>query len=109
MRIGIHTGTIIGGIIGTDIVRYDIYGPDVMVANKFEEYGKTGFIHISEATKEILDEDKKKSFNIVPNGVVKVEKLNAEYNGYILTKKKFEIWYFDNFTIFLMFVCPMTS
>ncbi len=36
MRIGIHTGTIIGGIIGTEIVRYDIYGPDVMIANKFE-------------------------------------------------------------------------
>ncbi len=35
MRIGVHTGTIIGGIIGTEIVRYDIYGPDVMVANKF--------------------------------------------------------------------------
>ena len=35
MRIGIHTGTIIGGIIGTEIVRYDIYGPDVMIANKF--------------------------------------------------------------------------
>ncbi len=26
MRIGIHTGNIIGGITGTDIVRYDIYG-----------------------------------------------------------------------------------
>jgi len=26
MRIGIHTGNIIGGIIGTDVVRYDIYG-----------------------------------------------------------------------------------
>jgi class 3 adenylate cyclase len=36
MRIGIHTGTVIGGIIGTEIVRYDIYGPHVMIANKFE-------------------------------------------------------------------------
>ncbi len=35
MRIGIHTGKVIGGIIGTEIVRYDIYGPDVMIANKF--------------------------------------------------------------------------
>ncbi len=35
MRIGIHTGTVIGGIIGTEIVRYDIYGPDVMITNKF--------------------------------------------------------------------------
>lgn len=62
-----------------------------MVANKFEEYGKTGSIHISEATKDILSEDKKKSFNIVHNGTVKIDKLNAEYNGYILTKKKFEV------------------
>lgn len=51
MRIGIHTGTVIGGIIGTEIVRYDIYGPDVMIANKFEEKGETGHIHISESTK----------------------------------------------------------
>lgn len=42
MRIGIHTGTIIGGIIGTEVVRYDIYGPDVMIANKFEEFGIIG-------------------------------------------------------------------
>ena len=29
MRIGIHTGKkIIGGIIGTDVVRYDVYGKD---------------------------------------------------------------------------------
>lgn len=47
MRIGIHTGKVIGGIIGTEIVRYDIYGPDVMIANKFEEKGQTGAIHIS--------------------------------------------------------------
>ena len=56
MRIGIHTVTInfiffkfykvyiqgsyIGGIIGTDIVRYDMYGPDVMIANKMESHGE---------------------------------------------------------------------
>ena len=50
MRIGIHTvlftltliylkGDIIGGVIGTDIVRYDIYGPDVLIANKMESNG----------------------------------------------------------------------
>ena len=32
MRIGIHAGTIIVGVTGSNIVRYDIYGPDVMVA-----------------------------------------------------------------------------
>ena len=72
MRIGIHTGTIIGGIIGTDIVRYDIYGRDVMIANKFEEYGKTGCVHISSATKSILDTDQKNTFKVMPNGSVKI-------------------------------------
>ncbi len=39
MRIGIHTGSFIGGVIGTDIVRYDIYGKDVVIANKMESTG----------------------------------------------------------------------
>lgn len=58
MRIGIHTGNIIGGIVGTEIVRYDIYGSDVMVANKFEEKGVVGEIHISEETKKLIDQIK---------------------------------------------------
>jgi class 3 adenylate cyclase len=36
LRIGIHTGNIIGGIVGTDIVKYDIYGSDVAIAKKME-------------------------------------------------------------------------
>ena len=30
----------IGGVIGTDIVRYDIYGRDVVIANKLESSGE---------------------------------------------------------------------
>ena len=39
MRIGLHVGYLIGGITGSNIVRYDIYGPDVMVGNKMESNG----------------------------------------------------------------------
>lgn len=39
MRIGIHTGVLIGGIIGTEVVRYDIYGADNMIANDMESNG----------------------------------------------------------------------
>lgn len=42
MRIGIHTGSVLGGVMGTDIVRYDIYGPDVLIANKMESNGMRG-------------------------------------------------------------------
>jgi class 3 adenylate cyclase len=57
MRIGIHTGNIYGGIIGTEIVRYDIYGRDVLIANKMESGGQEGKIMISENTKKILERD----------------------------------------------------
>ena len=55
MRIGIHTGEVIGGVTGTSIVRYDIYGPDVLIANKMESGGEAGRINVSDTTKEFLE------------------------------------------------------
>jgi class 3 adenylate cyclase len=54
MRIGIHTGKIVAGIIGTKIVRYDIFGSDVLIANKMESNGIAGEVVVSEDTKRIL-------------------------------------------------------
>lgn len=54
MRIGIHTGKIVAGIIGTNIVRYDIFGGDVLVANKIESNGVAGRVVVSEDTKRLL-------------------------------------------------------
>ena len=62
MRIGIHTGNLIGGIAGTSIVRYDIYGVNVYIANKMESCGKPGCVKVSEATMEILHNHWPKSF-----------------------------------------------
>ncbi|OMJ68370.1 hypothetical protein SteCoe_34205 [Stentor coeruleus] len=55
MRIGLHTGDVIGGITGTNIVRYDIYGQDVMLANKMESNGVPGRVAVSEKTKKLLE------------------------------------------------------
>jgi class 3 adenylate cyclase len=56
MRIGIHTGEVIGGITGTNVVRYDIYGKDVLIANKMESYGEPGKIAVSQLTKELIED-----------------------------------------------------
>ena len=48
MRIGIHTGKIVAGIIGTKIVHYDIFGSDVLIANKMESNGVAGKVVVSE-------------------------------------------------------------
>lgn len=47
MRIGIHTGDIMGGIVGTDIIRFDIYGENVNIANNMESLGSKMKINIS--------------------------------------------------------------
>jgi len=41
--------------MGTDIVRYDIYGEDVLIANKMESYGKKGHVQVSQKTKELIE------------------------------------------------------
>lgn len=50
MRIGVHTGEIFAGIVGSDIVRYDIYGSNVLTANKMESSGIPGEVCISHTT-----------------------------------------------------------
>ena len=39
MRIGVHTGNIYGGIIGQDIIKYDIFGKDVVIAEMVKDIG----------------------------------------------------------------------
>jgi phospholipid-translocating ATPase len=60
---------VIGGIIGTDIVRYDIYGKDVSIANKMESSGVEGRIHVSEATKNLVERAEKKPFTFTKHKV----------------------------------------
>jgi hypothetical protein len=54
MRIGIHTGQVVAGIIGTKVVRYDIFGEGVLIANKMESNGVPGKVCISEDTQRVL-------------------------------------------------------
>ena len=66
MRIGIHTGNIMGSITGTNIVRYDIYGKDVLIANKMESHGIPGHINISQATKDLIEDSDELNFKFNP-------------------------------------------
>ena len=54
MRIGIHTGRVVAGIIGSKVVRYDIFGEGVLIANKMESNGVPGKVCVSEDTKKII-------------------------------------------------------
>ncbi|XP_055913952.1 adenylate cyclase type 9 isoform X5 [Eupeodes corollae] len=54
MRVGVHTGTVLCGIVGTRRVKFDVWSNDVTLANKMESSGKPEQVHISEATLNFL-------------------------------------------------------
>ncbi|CAD8124090.1 unnamed protein product [Paramecium sonneborni] len=84
MRIGIHTGCVFGGVMGTDIVRYDIYGPDVLIANKMESNGKKGQVHVSAATKQLLQQDYEDKYSFTYHTKVTLSSINRSIEGFIV-------------------------
>ncbi|CAG9311321.1 unnamed protein product [Blepharisma stoltei] len=87
MRIGLHTGEVTAGITGTNIVRYDIYGPDVDIANKMESNGQAGKINVSEVTKALLEVHCPGRFDYVFNKVVTHQPVNRSLDAYFVRAK----------------------
>ena len=56
IRIGIHTGTVIAGVVGHKKLSYDIWGDTVNTASRMESSGEAGRINISGTTYEFVKE-----------------------------------------------------
>src|SRR5210317_599054 len=57
MRVGIHTGPVVAGIVGVKKFQYDIWGDTVNTAARIESSGEVGKVNISRATYELLKDD----------------------------------------------------
>jgi class 3 adenylate cyclase len=57
MRIGIHTGPVIAGVVGIKKYQYDIWGDTVNTAARMESSGAPGKINISESTYALVKDD----------------------------------------------------
>jgi len=62
MRVGIHTGPVVAGIVGVKKFQYDIWGDTVNTASRMESSGKVGKVNISQATYELLKDDRDFTF-----------------------------------------------
>lgn len=57
IRVGIHTGPVVAGIVGTTKFAYDIWGDTVNTAARMESCGEVGRVNISGATYQIIKDE----------------------------------------------------
>ena len=57
MRVGIHSGTIVAGVVGKKKFAYDLFGDTINTASRIESAGEAGKINISSATYELVKND----------------------------------------------------
>ncbi|XP_074657391.1 guanylate cyclase soluble subunit beta-2-like [Tubulanus polymorphus] len=65
IRIGIHSGDVIGGVVGCKIPRYNVFGKTVTVTSQMESHGQKNRIHISHNT---YKEVHKRGFTVESRG-----------------------------------------
>ena len=76
MRVGIHVGAVVAGIVGIKKFQYDIWGDTVNIASRIESNGETGKVNISQTTYDYIKNDTDFKF---------------EYRGKIAAKGKGDI------------------
>lgn len=82
IRIGIHTGPVVAGVIGTNKFSYDLWGDTVNIASRMESHGVAGRIQVSAETYQRLRE----THTLEERGVIEVKSKGA-LTTYFLTGK----------------------
>ncbi|MCB0764050.1 MAG: adenylate/guanylate cyclase domain-containing protein [Flavobacteriales bacterium] len=71
MRVGVHTGPVVGGIVGSHKFAYDIWGDAVNIAARMENAGAVGRVNVSQATYDLVKADPRLCFE--PRGMVEAK------------------------------------
>lgn len=81
LRVGVHTGPIVAGVVGRKKYAYDIWGNTVNIASRMESNGEVGRVNVSSATYELVREH-----------------FDCEYRGKISAKNigEIDMYFIDN-------------
>jgi guanylate cyclase len=78
LRIGLNSGPVVAGVIGTHKFIYDLWGDAVNIASRMESHGKGGAIQLSRSTYDLIQA----TFTCEPRGVLPIK-----------GKGEMEVWY----------------
>jgi adenylate cyclase len=73
IRIGLHSGAAVAGVIGKRKFIYDLWGETVNLASRMESHGLPGRIHLSQATRVLIGD----AFVLEDRGLIEVKGMGA--------------------------------
>lgn len=82
-RIGLNSGPVIGGVIGTSKFVFDIWGDPVNTAARMESHGEPGRIQVTEATAQLLRD----RFLLEPRGTIEVKGKGPMATWWLLSER----------------------
>ncbi len=83
VRLGIHTGPVVAGVIGTTKFSYDVWGDTVNIASRIESYGLPGEIQVSQEVYRRLES----RYDFGPPRALEI-KYRGELQAYLLRQRK---------------------
>ncbi|MFK8059678.1 MAG: adenylate/guanylate cyclase domain-containing protein [Polaribacter sp.] len=84
IRVGIHTGSVVAGVVGTKKFAYDIWGDTVNTASRMESSGAVSRVNISDSTYQLLKDNP--NFIFEPRGAIEA-KGKGKIDMYFVNRK----------------------